>query len=152
MYSSQNGAISQVLITSSPPSATAARPWVHGERSVTPRLMTCAAATATTSSSNGMATKCGWRSLKKAVKNGNSLMPSGWVLGMTREDENHHSPLVGGHTPTLMPSPNVLMPSTPPAPGVSSPRETRNSNKARRLPQNSPSRVPSVGPTADQIG
>ena len=111
MYSSQNGAMSQVLITSSPPSATAARPWVQIDRRVAPRLSTCAVATASTSSSNGMATKCGCRSLKNAEKNGNSSMPSGCKLGMMREAWNHHELLAGGHTPGTTPSAKWLIAS-----------------------------------------
>src|SRR5436190_22544181 len=57
MYTSQNGAMSHVLMTSSPPSDNAANPSVNGERRVSPRLSTCAAAQASTSSSNGSATK-----------------------------------------------------------------------------------------------
>src|ERR1051326_6660169 len=90
MEINQNGAISQVLMTSSPPSASPARPCVHGERSVAPRLSTCAAATLSASNSNGQATKCGCTSPRYAVKNGNSLMPSGWVLGTMRDAANHH--------------------------------------------------------------
>ncbi len=110
---SQNGAISQVLMTSSPPSANAARPCVQGDRKVAPRLSTCAAAIVSTSSSNGSAMKCGCRSLNSAEKKGNSSMPSGCRLGMTREALNHQKVSVGGQTPgvTLLPKCFGLMPS-----------------------------------------
>ena len=150
MYSSQNGAMSQVFMTSRPPRLIAARACVNGERRVAPRLRTCAAAVANTSSSKGMATKCGWRSLSRAVKNGNSLMPSGCALGTTREEANHHSPFAGGHWPGVMPSPKFLMPSTPPAAGGIAPRETRYSKNARRLPQYRPRRVATLAPAAAQ--
>src|SRR5258708_2519424 len=153
-YSSQKGAMSQVLMTSRPPSARAARPCVHGERRVTPRLRTCAAAMVSTSSSNGRAMKCGCRSLKSAEKNGNSLMPSGFRFGMTREALNHQNVSVGGQTPlmTLLPKCLGLMPSASPASTVITPRDRRNSKKVDRVPQNSansaatPEPAPAHGP------
>src|SRR5579859_1733234 len=148
-YSSQNGAMSQVLMTSNPPSPIAASPCVKGERKVAPRLRTCAPATESTSNSNGIATKCGCRSLKNAVKNGNSLIPSGWVLVTTRDEANHQESPSGGQAPATMPSPKFLIPSVAPASLAIQPCESANSNSARRLPQYRPSSVAIADPNAD---
>src|ERR1051326_3672326 len=77
-------------------------------------------------------------------------MPSGCVLGTMREEANHHSPLSGGHTPGTMLSPKVLMPSEPPASALIQPRDSANSNSARRLPQSGASSVANADPAADR--
>src|ERR1051325_6200276 len=108
-YSSQNGAMSHVLMTSKPPRDSAASPCVDHDRNVAPRDTAWTAATETTRISNGRAMKCGCRSAQSAEKNGNSLMPSGCKLGITRDALNHHRKLLGGQTPWTMPWPKFLI-------------------------------------------
>src|SRR6266536_4199382 len=141
--------MSQMLITSNPPSDNAARPRLHGDCSARPRLKTLPHAAVSASSSNGKATKCGWRSLSNAEKNGNSLIPSGCRLGMIREAKNHHELFGGGQIPATTLALKLLIPNASPASSPISPRAASNWKNVERLPAKTTSSTATSAAAAD---
>ena len=111
-YSSQNGAMSQVLITSRPPSASAARPCVQIERSVAPRLMHVRGGDGQHQQLERHGHEVRVQVAQERGEERELVDAVGLQVGDdARGAETTTKPLVGGHTPGVTPSAKCLMPS-----------------------------------------